>query len=55
MLQPPIKPRKLTQAGWYDLGEGAVLGYWPRALDHLARRLTPALMSLPWEVRVRAW
>lgn len=39
-------------AGFYDLGHGAVLGYFPRALEHLAR-LLPALMGLPWQVSSR--
>jgi hypothetical protein len=49
MMQPPVLPHCITRAGWYDLGRGAVLGYFPRALEHLSR-LLPALNALPWEV-----
>ncbi|GBF96005.1 DNA repair protein [Raphidocelis subcapitata] len=43
-------PQCITQAGWYALGAGAYLGYFPSALAHLTRRL-PELLALPWEQR----
>jgi hypothetical protein len=49
LLQPPTTPQRVTRAGWYDLGGGGALGYFPSALAHL-ERLLPALMGLPWQV-----
>lgn len=46
----PVGPPALRAGGWNDLGDGARVGWWPRALAGVAQCMLLALLrNVPWQ------